>query len=93
MSLIWRSHVCCAIYEQLYIPLCGNFILKLELLKKWGLVVGLWSEGGGGAVTTQQSDFNLKALFNHSICNFLHFNVARGIIVRFPDPCYRLTLY
>ena len=25
-SLIWRSHVCCAIYERLFIPLCGIFV-------------------------------------------------------------------
>ena len=30
-SLIWGSHVCCAIYERLYIPLCGIFL--------WGLVL------------------------------------------------------
>jgi hypothetical protein len=23
---LWRSHVCCAIYERLFIPLCGIFL-------------------------------------------------------------------
>ena len=29
-SLIWRSHVCCAIYERLFIPHCGIFNVKLK---------------------------------------------------------------
>jgi hypothetical protein len=27
-SPIWRSHVCCAIYEWLHSPLCGIFLLQ-----------------------------------------------------------------
>jgi hypothetical protein len=26
-SHTWRTHVCCEIYERLYIPLCGIFAL------------------------------------------------------------------
>ena len=45
-SLIWRSHVCCAIYERLFILLCGIFDYYIKEIRSHAeQSVPIWNSG------------------------------------------------